>query len=275
MELQIKTALTFPEVIEFNFEELKKGIQEKAKEYEAHVYTDGQVSLAKADLAMLRKFTKALSDERIRIKKECLKPYEEFERKIKELDAIVQVPIAQIDKQVKFYEEETKAAKKKDIEEIWLRLLADEKIPKAITFDQIFNEKWLNVSVKIPAVEKEITERLQQIENDLETLSNLPEFGFEATEVYKTTLDINKAISEGKRLVEIQKRKAEAEAQAQAQADSVSEATFENAPDVSKQYPPLEKVQMEWISFRAFLSTEDALALKKFFDDRNIIFEKI
>ena len=266
MELQIKTALTFPEVIEFNFEELKKGIQEKAKEYESHVYTDGQVSMAKADLAMLRKFTKALSDERIRIKKECLKPYEEFERKIKELDAIVQVPIAQIDKQVKFYEEETKAAKKRDIEEIWFKLLADEKIPEAITFDQIFNEKWLNVSVKIPAVEKEINERLQQIENDLETLSNLPEFGFEATEVYKTTLDINRAISEGKRLAEIQKRKAEAEAKV----EEVPQTPSNNAPVDS-----VDDVNKQWISFRAFLSAEDALALKKFFDDRNIIFEKI
>lgn len=270
MELQIKQ-LTIPEVIEFNFEEVKQQLQEKAKQYEAHIYTEGQVSGAKKDLAMLRKFAKAMSDERIRVKKECLKPYEEFEQKMKELDAIVQVPISQIDKQVKFFEEETKAAKKKDIEEMWKN--TEIQLPIPLTLEQIFNEKWLNVSVKMPAIEKEISERLQQIENDLETLSNLPEFGFEATEVYKTTLDINKAISAGKELAEIQKRKAEAEAKAKA--DSVGEATFENAPDVSNQYPPLEKVQMEWISFRAFLSTEDAAALKRFFNDRNIVFEKI
>lgn len=275
MELQIKK-LTIPEVIEFNFEDLKKQLQEKAKQYEAHIYTEGQVSGAKKDLAMLRKFTKALSDERIRIKKECLKPYEEFEAKIKELDAIVQVPISQIDKQVKFFEEETKAAKKKDIEEMWKN--TEIQLPIPLTLEQIFNEKWLNVSVKMPAIEKEINERLQQIENDLETLSNLPEFGFEATEVYKTTLDINKAISEGKRLAEIQKRKAEAEAAEIKPIPAGSDLNEIEAPGtyvVTPSVETVENVNKSWISFKALLSTEDALTLKKFFDDRNIVFEKI
>lgn len=280
MELKVKE-LSFSEVVIANFDELKQQLQEKAKQYESHIYTEGQVSGAKKDLAMLRKFTKALSDERIRIKKECLKPYEEFEAKIKELDAIVQEPISQIDKQVKFFEEETKAAKKKDIEEMWKN--TEIQLPIPLTLEQIFNEKWLNVSVKMPAIEKEIYEKLQQIKNELETLSNLPDFAFEAIEVYKTTLDINKAISEGKRLAEIQKRKAEAEAKALEEAgitpEELKEAREEYIAAASANgvpvMRPVENVNKSWISFRAFLSVEQAAALKQFFDDRNIVFEKI
>lgn len=87
MELRIKS-MSFPEAIEFNFEQLKQELTDKAEQYKGLVYTDDQVQDAKKDVAALRKFTKALSDERIKVKKECMKPYEEFEAKIKELSAI-------------------------------------------------------------------------------------------------------------------------------------------------------------------------------------------
>ena len=44
------------------------------------------------------------------------------------------------------------------------------------------------------SIQEAIDERLLQVGKDIATLSTLPEFGFEATEVYKTTLDVNKAI---------------------------------------------------------------------------------
>ena len=262
MELKVQE-FTFPEVINFNFEELKAALQEKISKYENHVYTEGQMTEAKKDLADLRKFTKAMSDERIRIKKEYMKPCDEFEAKIKELDAIVQKPIEQINNQVKFYEDEMKARKRKDIETLWEK--TEIQLPIPLTLDHIFNEKWLNSSVKMSAIEKEINERLEQIENDLKTLANLPEFSFEATEVYKDTLDMNKAITEGQRLAEMQKRKAEATVSKVENVPPTPSAPVESVEDVNKQ----------WISFKALLSNDDALALKNFFAQRNIVFEKI
>lgn len=268
MELKVKE-FTFPEVIDFNYEEIEAALQEKMTKYASHVYTEGQMTEAKKDLADLRKFAKAMSDERIRIKKEYMKPCDEFEAKIKKLDAIVQKPIEQINNQIKFFDEETKSKKKLEISCFFEGCSPFE----WLKFDQIFNEKWLNATVKIPAIEKEIEDRFQTIKNDLETLSNLPEFGFEATEVYKDTLDINKAISEGKRLSDMQKRKAEAQKQEEATVSKV-----ENVPQMPSNNAPVDNVDdvnKQWISFKALLSTENALALKKFFDDRKIIFEKI
>ena len=278
MELRIEK-ITFPEVIEFNFDELKQEITNRAAMYANMVYTEDQVKQAKADRANLNKFVKALSDERIKVKKQCLKPYEEFEAKVNELSKIVQEPIGMIDKQVKEFEQQKQNEKLDKIKECWGELLQADKIPEALTFAQIFNEKWLNASVSMKSIQEEINSRIEQIEKDLETLSNLPEFGFEAKEVYKTTLDINKALNEGQRLSEIQKRKAEHEAeQARLKAEAEAREAEPQPQPVSEGFmnpPAEEKLDRMWISFKALLTTEDALALKAFFESRNIEFKAI
>ena len=108
----------------------------------------------------------------------------------------------------------------------------------------------------------------------LDTLSDLPEFGFEATEVYKTTLDMNKALNEGRRLAEIQKRKQEQEAQAEAEAAKAEEPKPEPPkPDFIN--PPVEEAPAKWVNFSALLTTPQALALKDFFEVNNIQFKPI
>lgn len=285
MELKVKTP-TFPEVIEFNFDELKQEITERASTYANLVYSEEQIKDAKNDRATLNKFVKALSDERIKIKKECLKPYEDFEAKIKELDGIVSKAIANIDNQVKGYEEKQKQEKLEAIKAYWNEVLQADKVPEAVTFNQIFNEKWLNASVSMKSIQEAINFRLEQIENDIATLANLPEFGFEAVEVYKTTLDLNKALNEGRRLSEIQKRKAEAErlkaemeaeqarlaAEVEAQKQEETQPVKEAFPADAMNPPEPPK---QWVSFKALLTVDQAKELKRFFDDRCIEFEAI
>ena len=266
MELVVKD-FTLPEAVEFNFEELKEAVSKISAKYESHIYTPGQLTEAKKDLASLRKFSKMLNDERIRLEREYMQPFQEFKNKINELIGIINGPISSIDEQAKFFEEEAKTTKKKQIFVFFESCSPFE----WLDFEQIFNPKWLNTTVKIPAIEKEIEEIIKTIKNDLETLANLPEFGFEATEVYKTTLDINKAISEGQRMAEVQKTKAEYPPLVKMAIPE--ETTTSIDTEVEKQTD--EVLQKAWISFKALLSTEDALALKQFFDDRNIVFEKI
>lgn len=279
MELKVKTP-TFPEVIEFNFEELKQEITERASTYVNLVYSEEQIKDAKNDRAALNKFVKALSDERIKIKKECLKPYEDFEAKIKELDKIVSAAIGNIDSQVKGYEEKKKQEKLDEI----TNFFNSTNHPEWLHIAQIMSDKWLNASVTMKAVMGEIDARLEQITNDIATLANLPEFGFEATEVYKTTLDMNKALNEGSRLAEIQKRKAEherlqaemAEQQARLAAE-VQKEVIEPAKEAFAEdaMNPPEVPAKHWVSFRAKLTVEQARELKQFFDDRKIEFEAI
>lgn len=141
------------------------------------------------------------------------------------------------------------------------------------------------------SVEDAICAKGEQIKKDIETLENLPEFGFEAVAVYKSTLDMNKAISEAQRMSQIAKAKAEheaeiarqkAEAEAKAQEGQISgqasftdQKSFEECMNKPVQEEKESGTAKQWISFVALLSTEDALALKAFFESRNIEFKAV
>lgn len=276
MELRIKQP-SFPEVIEFNFDELKQEIGNKVEKYKSLVYTDEQIKEAKKDVAALRKFTKALSDERIKVKKQCLQPYEEFENKINELSAIVNEPITLIDKQIKEVEEKQKQDKQDKIIEIWKN--TDK--PDWLSLAMIEESKWLNSSFSLKQVQSCIDAKVEEVKESLATLTNLPEFSFEATEVYKSTLDINKAISEGARLsemakakaaheAELAKRRIEEEQNAKEKAVVAERAMTAEETAVSKSIPP-----KTWVKFQAFMTTEDAYALKEFFNSRNIEYKAV
>lgn len=285
MELRVEP-VTFPEVIQFNYEELKAEITSKVEMYKNLVYTGSdQIKDAKADRAALNKLIKAMSDERIRIKKDCLKPYEEFERKIKELTDIVNEPVQLIDKQIKEYEQTLKEEKRKEIEALFETI----GFQAFVKLEMIWDEKWLNASVSMKSIEEKMRDRMYQIGTDMLTLNRLSEYAFEAVAVYKETLDMNRSIAEAQRMSEIAKQKAEAEARRkqeeerrakEAEEKKVYETPViipEPVPDQDQQAPEhmvTEPDKME-VRFAALLTTEDALALKEFFQSRNIEFRAI
>lgn len=296
MELKINE-MQLPAPISFNYEELKQEIESKVSMYTNLVYTDEQIQEAKKDKANLNKLKKALNDERIRMEKEYLVPFNAFKAQVNEIIGIIDKPVLLIDKQVKEYEEKQKRDKKDGIENFFGSCLH----PEWLKFEQIFNEKWLNASVSMKSIQVEIDSRLERVANDIATLQNLPEFGFEAMEVYKTTLDLNKALNEGRRLSEIAKAKAAHEAEMKARAEEQARLEAEKARVLAEaEEKTREAVQnladaaratgtaiaegvkalvkepaKQWVTFAAHLTTEDALALKAFFEERNIEFKAV
>ena len=284
MELRIKE-ITFPEVIDFNFEELKQEISDRVEMYRNLVYTDDQIKQAKTDRANLNKFVKALSDERIKVKKQCLQAYEPFEAKVNELSKIVQDSIAAIGTQISDYEEKQKQEKLEKIQEYYNSI--EKPDLHWLGLPAIYNEKWLNSSFSMKSIQEEITARLEQIENDMSTLANLPEFGFEAQQMYISTLDMNKAIAEGHRMSEIARAKAEREAamrkieeeqKAKAQAAEAEQIPGQVEFTDSQSFDAIAedaKPARQWVKFQAYMTTADALALKDFFNSRNIEFKAV
>lgn len=275
----------FLKEISWNHEEVKAEVTAAVEHYRNLAYTDDQIPEAKKDIANLRKFVSAIEDERKRIKKRCLEPYEEFERKCKEIVAIVNEAAYQIDTQIKSYENDQKEEKRRKIKE----LFASAGFQSFVKFEMVFDSKWLNKSVSLKSVQEQLTSRMYAIGNDVLTLSQLPEFSFEAMEVYKETLDMNKAIAEGKRLSEIQKRKEAAKKEEEARrkveseikaAEAASAGMIENTPTFEPEQNTPERAAAEdetkqWVSFKALLSIEDAKALKQLFLSRNIEFKAI
>ena len=209
MELKITGTEVEQKPIQFNYDELKTQITEKAELYKNMVYDENQVKEAKADRATLNKFKAALEGKRRDVKKECLKPFEEFEKQVNDLIRIIDEPIKLIDTQVKNYEEEEKQQKAIAIHELFNEI----KFPEFVSYERLFNDKWLNKTTSMSKIRVELETRAVEIEKDVKTIESLPAFGFEAMEEYKRGLDLSKAIQEGQRLADIQKRKEEAEAE--------------------------------------------------------------
>lgn len=297
MELRVEP-VAIPEKFSFNYEELKQELTNKVKVYETLVYSDDQIKSAKADRADLNRLKKALNDERIRREKEYMQPFNAFKAQINEIIGIIDKPVKLIDERVKEYEEQQKQEKKKKIEEFFSAYPH----PEWLKLSQIWDDKWLNASVSLKRAQEEIDGHVDNIEQDLATLSDLPEFAFEAIETYKATLDLNKSIAEGRRLSEIQKRKAEQERieaeqeKARAERERLGKEQEERAraampqattdPFVGTAESPMQNQAKEeaaqspkelpaYVCFKALLTVAQALELKEFFESRNIEFSRI
>lgn len=205
MELRIMSPQDggFAKEIQWNNEELKAEIAAKMTEYEGLVFTEDTIKDAKKDRATLNKLKTAFEDERKRIKKAYMDPYNKFESQVKEVVALIERPIGLIDSQIKEVEENKELQKKKDIEELFRGI----GFQSFVTLDKIFDNKWLNATVSMTSIETQMKERIFQIGSDIHAINQLPEFSFEAMETYKETLDLGRAISEGQKLADIQKRK--------------------------------------------------------------------
>lgn len=283
MELKIysPTEDGFVSEIKWNHEEIKKEVAEKVEMYKNLVYTDDQVKDAKADRAKLNKFVQALEAKRKEVKKQCLAPYEDFEKKMKEIVQIVNDPISLIDGQVREYEQKKKDEKQDKI----LEMFAESSFPEWVGFERIFEQRWLNASVSLKSIRESMEAKKEQIEKELDTLRILPEFAFEAEQVYMNTLDIQKSVNKAHEMAEIQKRKREYEAEqarlkAEAEAKKAEEEFAQHMnPPVPEQNEVVSSADVKefpvWLAFKALLTTEDAFALKGFFDSRNIEFKPL
>lgn len=298
MELIINE-VSIPEQITFNYEELKAELTDKVKTYETLVYSDEQIKEAKADKAALNKLKKALNDERIRREKEYMQPFNSFKAQINEIIGIIDRPLAVIDAQVKSYEEKQKQEKMEQIRALWSEM----EVPDGLTFENVFIDKMLNISYAMSHVKQKMLDDISRFNRDIATLSDLPEFGFEAVEVYKSTLDVNKAITEAKRMSEMAKAKAAREAEMKARAEAEEQARLASEADQKKQYeaPIIEELTQptskigqviesterqafessvkeplkQWVSFKALMTVEQAVLLKEFFEKCSIEFEAI
>lgn len=226
MELRVNE-YSLPEAISFNFDELKTALTEKVHIYETMVYGDDQIKQAKEDRAELNKLKKALNDERIRMEKEYLVPFNTFKAQINEIIAIIDKPAAIIDQRIKEADQKKKDEKKVAIEE----LFKSKNLPEYITFDKVFDPGWLNSSISMNRIDAAFEDIRYRNTKNVDAINALPEYKFEAMEFYKKDLDLTNALTQANRLVEIEKakkaaeeaaaRKAEEEARLKAEAEAV------------------------------------------------------
>lgn len=278
-----------PAKIGFNFEELKQELTNKIHMYETLVYTDEQIKEAKTDKANLNKMKKALNDERIKREKEYMQPFNEFKAQVNEIISIIDKPIMVIDKQIKEYEEKQKQDKLEKINE--LMKIAEAKLPDEIHIP--IDPKWLNATVTMKSIQTAIDDATDKIIADMDTLSDLPEYSFEAQQVYKNTLDIRKALEEAHRMSDIAKKKAEQEERLRAEQERLKEVAAQAIePKVEEFIPPVDELkafeavvdenfiptfpkepEKEWLVIKAKVSASDKEMIEQYFRNNGIEFK--
>ena len=261
MELIIKTPKEeeFIKYINWNFKELKEEIKNKVEIYNNFVYSAENLKTAKADRANLNKLKTAINEKRKEIKKLCLQPYENFESEVKEILKILDQPINKIDSQIKAEEEKEKKQKRGILEVYYIEHYGDN-IGNQIKLDKIFDNKWLNKSCSLKKAQEEIDTKVKEINENIETLNELPMFSFEAKEKYLKILDIKNALNFVNELIKLQNQK-----EKQKQQKLLNKQQFEKK----------EQIKRQWINFSAYLSLEEAKALNKFLKENNIQIKRI
>lgn len=151
--------------IQFNYEDLKKGLTEKVSVYKNAVYTEETITIAKTDRASLNKLSTAINDEKKRIKNLLLEPYTDFEIKCKELIGIIEEAVTNVDTQIKGFESKEKDAKLQEIVTYFSETVGD--FRDFIDFDSIFQKSWLNKTHDIKKVQEDINHIFTKTKQDL------------------------------------------------------------------------------------------------------------
>lgn len=296
MELVIYTPQEgdFIREISFNHEEIMQELAVRLEKYNGLVYSERNIKDAKADRATLNKFKEAIEARRKEIKKQCLEPYNDFEAKVKEIVAMIDKPILAIDTQVKAYEQIKKDEKLEGIKAFYTDKVGD--LDKLIPFDKVYNPKWMNATYKEKDIQQEIQDLFIKVEDDLKAITELQtEYELQIKDVYLKNFDLTAALQEKKRLEEqaaklaehkrLQEEKAR---QRQAQADEVKQCAMApastpepppepEAPEPSREVltPTIEPEKLHEIEFRVRATIPQLKALKQFFVDNEIIFERV
>lgn len=281
LELQVRTDLQqeLPAIIDFNFDELKTELAERLDFYNHLVVTENDIKGAKEDRAKLNKLRTAIDTRRKDIKKEYLKPYNEFEGKIKELTALIDEPIKAIDTQLNTYEEKRKAAKMEKIKEAYQESI-DPFIEDIIPLERIMDQSWLNATMSMKKVQEALTTWNESVNDDLAALDMVEEeFRVPVKQKYKETLDIGEAVAYRERLREAKAAaiaREEEKARA-AEAQEPQKLKIENPTmrEIPMQPEPDPEYMRNVFRLEFDMTRAEAIKLREFLDANNMRYRRV
>lgn len=258
--------------------QLRDHVAETLERYTPENYSEDNVDQAKADRAILNKAAKDLNDRRIQLERDWNAPLQEFKSIIGDTVKMISEGSAKIDAVVKGVENRAKAEKRAAIEELW-----DRKGITLLPLSKLWDDKWLNKTKRLPAVEKEIGEKLLKIEAELDTLAAVDtEDGEVLRAYYLDCLDLQRTLAYSatlknnrQRLQEEQARR-QAEAEAQATREAYVAPTAEPAPTTPTAYEAPEAVIPEVLERTMVVrgTREQLIALAEFMQAEGIWFKK-
>lgn len=288
IEFQVTTDLApiAGAVIETNFEAVRDWLTEELAPYATMVVSPDSIAEAKKTRANIRKVGDSIDSQRKAIKKLWNKPYEEYEAKCKELTGIVNDAVSNIDGQIKEMENEVKEAKRQRLEALFIEKSAD--VSDYISFDDIFDSKWLNSTFSEIDAANIITAKIEDTVESLDFIRSMSSVHEAAMlSEFAKSHSLPKALQEGKRLDAIQKAEEERKAREASQESQEVAESFDDdcPPETLHVYVPTPspvrpivddpKPKLYTVKFEVKMTMAQANDLKAFFIKSGIKYERI
>lgn len=182
-----------------NIKEVKARVEKALPMYDISNYSTDDIPKCKEDKALLNKAAKALDDKRKELEKVWNKPFEEFKTTCNDTCKLIKNAVSLIDGVIKEDENRTKKAKREEIEKLAEKCGVE---TIGIKLDLIFDAKWLNKTTSMKSIEKAITEKIDNIKKDLETLKLFAEDYDALAARYKENLNLQETIAYANKLKE-------------------------------------------------------------------------
>lgn len=238
-----------------NFAAIKAQVAAKVAPYMGLVFCDEDIRDAKSTVAELRKMRTAIEDKRKAIKKQWNEPYAAFEDEVKQITAIIDEPIEEIDTQIKSFEERRKLEKRDECNAVVDSLVdvieqdGDRDFVKACGI--VFDERWLNATTAISQVEKDVTAQIDKILTDAKTITEVCEGDDLLTELlveYQSSRDLPTVLLKRKRMVEQREAAERLAALRKSESDAKkSEAEIDALPQAEPQKETQKTMRMAFV----------------------------
>lgn len=288
-----------PQSLDFNFEEVKEWLAEKLAAYKSMVVTEDAIGASKADKAKIAKISKAISEQRIAIKKRYLEPYNVFEAQMKELSGMCDEAAKNIDVQVKTFDEKRKAEKRETLRGYFSSVNTQ----AWLSFERIENPRWMNVTYDMETAKADIQAAVTAISENVTAITESGgEFENEMLLEYQKTLDLGAAMRRGSELkrmkqeqearraaqeaaerarqeaqAKAERERAERIAQKRAEAEAAERAekllNAETAPEPVRVEEPQETEQV--LDFRCYVTRTQMIALRDWLNANGIRFCRV
>jgi hypothetical protein len=264
-----------PAMLAWNNQELMEAVENALMSYEGITYTDEQMDAAKKDRASLNAFVKALNDERIRIGKVYAAPYDKFKAEVDEVIAKVKSAVAQIDEQVKTYENERQRKKLEQVKAYFVSVIGD--FAELIPFEKVLQSKWLNASTSMKSIKADIDKIIADAAHAMSAIEALKSQDEQVVKAYYfRTLNLSDALMENGRLQQERDRIAELQARQEAEAKARAEAqAAATPPPKAPEVAPVEAPKLIPMDFHVEATLDQLKKLKAFLVENGIKYSKI
>lgn len=215
-----------------NASDLLPEIQNGLKHYD-YVVDENNYKQAKSDRTALNNLVKIVSDKRKQVENDVFAQWLQDKKDIMQVEKTIKAASDKLGAGIDEVDNAEKELKRNQIKELWLNM-TNNKYP----FELVFEERYLNKSVKPKEIEESLNNKFLKAEEQLSFIeASLPEDELQAEQVIQLfckTLDLSKATE---RINEIKEAKAKLQEKVNAQIEQSKQAQMERenvAPSQSR-----------------------------------------